>query len=84
MKVNCQFCGSATLMLREITVGSHLRGGCLGHRGGEENMHNPTWNWNTIVLTTGRRHMEWPDDNTKAECRAMLCGDVSRFEVTRI
>jgi hypothetical protein len=35
MKVNCQH-ASATLMPREITVGSHLRRGCLGPRGGEE------------------------------------------------
>lgn len=69
---NCQLLASATLMPREITVGSHLRGGCLGPRGGEENMHAPpTWNRNTVVLATGRNYMEWPDDNTKAECRAM-------------
>ena len=71
MKVNCQLHASATLMPREITVGSHLRGGCLGPRVGEENMQAPTWNWNTVVLTTDRDYMEWPDDNTKTECRAM-------------
>jgi hypothetical protein len=71
MKVNCQLRASATLMPREITVGSHLRGGCLGPRGGEENMHAPTWNWNTVVLSTGRHYIEWPNDNTKAECGAM-------------
>lgn len=68
MKVNCQLHDSATLTPREITVGNHLRGGYLGPRGVEENMHAPTWNWNTIVLTTGRHYTESPDDNTKAEC----------------
>lgn len=45
--MNCQLHASAALMPREINVGSHLRGGCLGPRGGEENMRAPTWNWNT-------------------------------------
>jgi len=71
MKVNCQLHASATLMPREITVCSHLRGGCFGPKGGEENMHAPTWNWNTVAPTTGRHYIEWPDDYTKAECRAM-------------
>lgn len=34
-------------------------------------MHAPTWNWNAIVVTSGRHYIEWPDDNTKAECRAV-------------
>lgn len=71
MEMNCQLHTSATLMPRELTTGRWLRGGYLGPRGGEENIHTPTWNWSTVVHTTGRHYMEWPDDNTKAEYRAM-------------